>query len=216
MSVRPQDLKKLRSGPWKGQKLLQPGADKIPDLEERIAEYAERARDTLGIFRQALLVFAEVWMQDAAKAVAVNQDEHTVALGRQGIRDLKKTVREHAQGLASAIQQEFVPETYAELPGAGSGQVKRMIARRFDQGIRRILSTVYPLLAEHGYRRDDHWMEPDDSRPCPFGLELPPDLRDQIARIADALIEVKVCESKIAYYQRQRGKEIASALWDSA
>lgn len=200
----------------RGQRLLEPGADKIPELEEKIAELRAAARSTLTVFRQAMLEFAETWMQDAAKQVAVTQDEHTVTLGRQGIRDLKRAVRDHARSLEPAIAKEFLPEVYAALDEAGTGQVKRVLGRRFDQGMRRILQTVYPLLLEHGYERDDHWIDDGESgKGFSVAIELQPDIRDHIRRIAEAIMEIKVCESKILYYKRQRSKEIATALWDS-
>jgi len=197
--------------------LMRPDAAKIPELEAQIQELEREADRSLALCRAAMVPFAETWMRDEAKAVAVQQDEHTVRLGRKGILEVKTAIHEHAEELRGPIEEEFTSERYARAADASSGQVRTLIARRFDLGFRRILATLYPLLERFGYKKDAQWGEPGtDSRPAyPVSLDVPADIRDHIRRIIDALTQGKVCEAKIAYYKKLRGKEIASEIWDS-
>lgn len=207
------DLKAIKDPP----RLLASDPDKIPELESQIAGYRADAEAALARFRDALPAFAGAWMREAAKAVAVAQDEHTVTLGREGIRRLKESIKVHARALPGPVAEQLAPEAYLDTGDASSGQVRRLIGRRFDQGIRRVLATVYPLLEEHGFQRDGHWMDPDpEARAAyPVSLDLGADLQGHLASIIEALTQIKVCESKIVYYKRQRGRDIASELWDS-
>ena len=77
-----------------------------------------------------------------------------------------------------------------------------------------------PILDRAGYARDDSWIEaePADGARGRYShaVELPPDLADQIGKVAEAITDMKVAEAKIAYYDRQRDKERAAEAWDNA
>lgn len=181
----------------------------IPDLEGQIDDIRASIQKTLGLFCEALTDYVKAWMLEAAKLIAVQQDAHTVKIGRKQIKKIKETLRDHAKALRPAIEKEFLSPRYKELPDASTGQVRHLLLRRFDKGIKELLDTMKPVIEPFGYRLDEHWMERAPR------VELPPDLREQIAKIADAITEIKVLETKITYYQRQRGKELAAELWDS-
>ena len=83
-------------------KLLDSDPAKVHELYEEIATLEGKVRMSLAVFRETLLAYAGEWMQDAAKGVAIQQDQVTVRLGRQGIADLKARIRKHAGGQCRA------------------------------------------------------------------------------------------------------------------
>jgi nucleoid-associated protein YgaU len=193
----------------------------IDGLARRLADLEAQARRDLGTFRAALREFAGPWFRETAKRVAVSQAQATMALGRERIAATKRAIEERIQGLEAAIAKEFTPERYTATNGASSGQVAPLIERRFETGIRRVLSTLFPVLEAAGYARDEHWLEVEPPQEPPRGryrtpLELPPDIRDLIGKIVEALTEERVVEAKIEYFGKQREKETAARLWETS
>jgi len=191
---------------------------KIQDLETRIREFREKIRSTIWLFREVFESYAAAWIDRTAKAVAVGHHEHTLKLGQVKIKALKAALQDHKATLADRILKEFDIEQYAEAKGVSSGQVHAIISRRFEEGIRRILATIGKVLHDYGYVRDEHLADPDAAIAArvafPVILDLPPDLQELIQRVSDSITDIKVAESKILYFERQREKEVASDLWD--
>ncbi|MFC1706474.1 hypothetical protein ACFL59_06565 [Planctomycetota bacterium] len=191
---------------------------RITELEARIRMLTERIRATVWFFREALQSYAAEWMRKTAKAVAVSQYEHTLKIGRGKLHDAKERVEKHLQTLADRITEEFTIEEYGDAPDVSSGQVNAVISRRFEGGIRSLLATLTPILTKSGYRRDEHLVEggptAGNRAGFPVVLDLPPDILEQIQKVADSITEIKIAESKILYFERHREKEVAADLWD--
>ncbi len=204
--------------------LMDAGAGDIPyparvkELVEHIRELKAGIVSGLAVFREALKEFSGQWMREAAKRTAIAQNTRTLALGRGEIAKLKRAIEEHLGGLEPVIGEEFTLEKYGDAAPASSGQVSALVERRFERGIRTVLATLGPVLERAGYVRDEHWVDaeaPEGQRGrYPYVLELPPDLSDLISKVAEAITDVKVAEAKIAYFDKQRDKELAAELWD--
>jgi hypothetical protein len=190
-----------------------PYPERVEWLGRRICELKEATTRDLGVFRAALREFAAGWYRETAKRVAVGQSAVTLGLGRHRIHDLKAEIEARILGLEEAIDREFSVDSALEAArAASSGQVAPVIARRFEDGIRHVLAGLGATLEKYGYARDEHWLDGAHRRP----LELPPDLRDRMDQIAEAIAEQKVAEAKIAYYDRQHDREIAADLWENS
>ena len=193
---------------------------RIQALGAKITELTGRVDREIGTLREALTQWAQVWMRDVAKKVAIAQNAVTLGLGRPRIGQLKREIDERAAAVPAAVAREFTVARYADVTSASSGQVSAVIERRFEDGIRRILQPLGPVLERAGYHRDEHWVEVEPAEGqrtrYPHVLELPPDLHDLIGRIAEAITDQKVAEAKITYYDKQRDKEIAAELWEQS
>lgn len=185
-----------------------PYPERVRGVEDHIATTRGAIRGGLEAFRAALHPFAADCLRDAAKRVAIAQNAHTLALGRGELSRLKGAIEEYAQDpLPRAIEQEFTVERYGEASGASSGQVATIIPRRFDDGIRKLLLGIGPILERFGFGKDDAALS---------ALELPDDLKGLIAEVVDAITDIKVAEAKLQCFERQREKELAAELWESS
>jgi hypothetical protein len=193
---------------------------RVERLGARICELKAATERQAALFREALREFATHWLREAAKKVAVSQHAVTLGLGETRIAALKREIEERVRGLEDVIAREFAPARALDTQAASSGQVAALIHRRFEEGVRRVLAVLGPLLEKAGYARDEHWVEAEPAeggRPRFAGaLDLPPDLRELMEKIAEAITEQKVAEAKIAYYDKQSEKELAAELWERA
>jgi hypothetical protein len=193
---------------------------RVRELEDQIKIHRAALAETLGIFRKAFHDFAKQWMRDNAKRVAIAQNSHTLRLGREEIARLKQSIDDHGEKLRRAIDDEFTAERYGEAEAVSSGQVGQLVGRRFERGMRKVLSTLGPLLERAGYVRDENWIEPDPDSPrarlAPQSLDLPSELRGILGQVKDHLIDIKVAEAKISYFELQREKEKAAELWETS
>lgn len=212
--------------PVEGITFMDPGAGDVPfpakvrELEAEIRELKARIVTGIAIFREALKEWSGQWMRENAKRVAISQNGRTLALGRGEIARLKRDIDAHIHTLEGPIDEEFTLERYGDAGSASSGQVHTVIERRFEAGIRKVLATLGPVLVRAGYAHDDHFVESEPPEPgrtrYPHSLELPPDLRDHISKVSDAITDVKVTEAKIGYLDKQRDKQLAAELWENS
>jgi hypothetical protein len=189
----------------------------IRALTERIREDRAGIITKLSILREGLKEFFPLWLRERARLVAVAQEDHTIRMGRDGIGKMKRMVEDHIKTFADAIDEEFSVENYGDAD-CSSGQVAGVMKRRFEHGMRTILSDANRIFRAAGYKKDDTFLEPE--LPDPTGdrpsapLELPPDIEDLIQEIDDRIVDIKVLEAKIIYFDREREKVIAAELWD--
>lgn len=213
-------IPKTREGPRDRPEEAQPYPARIEDLGRRICELGQNTERELAAFRQELRDYAATWMRETARKVAVAQNAVTLSLGRAKIGALKRELDDRIVYLDDAIAKEFTIDRYAGVREASSGQVSAVIERRFEDGVRRILAQLGPILERAGYARDEHFVDvdaPEGQRTRhPLQLDLPSALEERISRIAEWITEQKVAEAKIAYYDKQRDKEIAAELWDNS
>ncbi len=194
---------------------------RLRDLGVRVCELDRDIEADLVLFRAGLAEFAAGWMREHARRIAVSQNQVTLKLGRKRVAELKGQIDDHIRIVPDLIESEFTLERYGQGIQGSSGQVSAVVARQFEQGVRRVLATVYPVLEDSGYARDEHFLddEPAGASPRPrFAppFELPPDLDDLVQRIADRVTDRKVVEAKIAAHEVQSHKVQAARLWDEA
>jgi hypothetical protein len=197
-----------------------PLPERVRDFEERIKVHRAALAETLGIFRKVFHEFARGWIRDHAKRIAVAQNAHTLEMKRDEIARLKEAVEEHGASLRRAIDEEFTAARYGEAESVSSGQIGQLVRRRFEGGMRKVLATIGPVLERAGYVRDENWIEPDPDSPrarfAPQTIELPAELHRILGQVKDCLIDIKVAEAKISYFEQQREKEKAAELWETS
>lgn len=188
-------------------------SDDIEALQDRIEACSTRAAGLLELLRQGLCAFAASWCRETAKLTAVNQNEHTLRLGRGRVRSLKHEIEALVDGLQARIERRFSVAHSLDTDGVSSGQVEPLLERRLRKDIYALLCPLMPLLVRAGYERDATWL---DSETPERNQELPADLNTLIDEIANALAEAKVCESKIVYVDQRHRKHAAERLWEGA
>ncbi|MHC4392655.1 MAG: hypothetical protein ACYS22_15255 [Planctomycetota bacterium] len=212
----PTQSRKTEDLPGRGIK-ISAGGD-LGELEARIASERDAIGHLMPVLRESVQAFSHDWLEKAAKAVAISQHEHTLAMGRTKLGELKAELRQAPEGFEDRVRTALPDDIASEFDSASSGQVHTLLGRLLEQKLRTILALRMPLLEAYGYKRDEHWPQPGTGSEKRYRkkIELPPDLKDVARRLGEAVINIKVLDSKILFQKRKKKQQLAIDLWETA
>ncbi len=208
---------------------------RLHDVRTQLLELDRTIEDALGAFRRAVVEYAAGWLRETAKKVAVSQNDVTLQLGRDGIVKTKQRIDDLVKTLPNEAAKEFTLERFGSGTfAASSGQVSVLVERRFDEAIRRLLAPIGAVMEAAGYQKTGPLLvdvgeaslagaaslgaaKPrPGARPPVAPLELTPPLAAQVAKVAEAVTDAKVCDAKVGALELEFEKDKAADLWDRA
>lgn len=125
---------------------------RMPD-PARIAERRTRVISDLSEFRNALLEWLPQRIRDSAKEIAIAQTDVTLRLPKEKMAALKASIDDIIAALEVEIETEFTPLKIVDTREVSSGQIASLLDKRVDEGIRRLLFMLTPVLEKAGYKK---------------------------------------------------------------
>jgi len=189
---------------------------RMPD-PARIAERRTRVISDLSEFRNALLEWLPQRIRDSAKEIAIAQTDVTLRLPKEKMAALKASIDDIIAALEVEIETEFTPLKIVDTREVSSGQIASLLDKRVDEGIRRLLFMLTPVLEKAGYKKDHLFFEKERAGTglLERRVELPGDLLNILRDIVDTLIELKTDEAKMGVLDRKKARKLAEDMWEN-